>query len=236
LRCWKGLKLIMTPRAVVAWSGAMVTLTGYIGITNLEGPSRASLEGLQANRMLVDLRDRSHLMWGLVTHHVAAQSTREMAALAKEITAVDAELANRWKVYEPLSRSKEEREAYLKYRASWSEYVKARDATTLRLSTGNRKSDAYATLKTILEPTYQEAISHLRETITEHDNQAVAHSTAGRFLHESSQASLIWLSLAALGLSLSLGRVLTRVITRGTREQRVVHPNRSTRFIPPARS
>ncbi|MGH7166717.1 MAG: MCP four helix bundle domain-containing protein [Nitrospiraceae bacterium] len=236
MRWWKGLKLIMTTRAVLAWSGALVTLTGSIGTTNLDGPSRASLEALQANRILVDLRDRSHLMWGLVAHHVAAQSSRDMAALAKEIAAVDAELANRWKAYEPLSTSTEERAAYLKYRASWSEYVKARDATTLRLSTGNRKADAYATLKTILEPTYQEAISHLREAMTEHDDRAVERSTAGRLLYESSRASLIWLSLGALGLSLSLGWILARVITRGTREQMVDDANRATRLIAPARS
>jgi len=236
LRWWKGLKMIMTPRAVLLTSGALVTLTGYIGITNLDGPSRAALEALQANRTLVDLRDRSHLMWGLVTHHVAAQSTRDMAALAKEITAVDVELANRWKAYEPLSISTEEREAYLKYRASWSEYVKARDATTLRLSTGNRKADAYATHKTILEPTYRQAISHLREAITEHDAQAFERSTAGRLRYESSLASLIWLSLGALGLSLSLGWILARVIRRGTREQPIDHVNRATPLIVPARS
>lgn len=236
MRWWKDLKLIMTPRAVLAWSGALVTLTGYIGITNPDGPSRASLEALQANRTLVDLRERSHLMWGLVTHHVAAQSTRDMAALAKEITAVDVELANRWKAYEPLSTSREEREAYLEYRASWSEYVKARDATTLRFSTGNRKADAYATHKTLLEPTYRQAIGHLREAMTEHVARAVERSTAGRSLSESSVASLIWLSLGALGLSLSLGWILARVIRRGTREQHGDHVNRVTRLIVPARS
>jgi len=172
LRRWKGLRLIITPRALLAWSGAMVTLTGYIGITNLEGSPRASLEAPEGNRMLVDLRDRSHLMWSLVAHHVGAQSARNMAALAKEIKAVDAELANRWRVYEPLSSSREEREAYLKYRASWSAYVKARDATTLRLSTGNRKVDAYATLKSILEPTYQEAITHLGKAMIEQIHHA----------------------------------------------------------------
>ena len=232
MRRWKGLKAIMTPRALVIWSGVLFFLTGSIGSTHLDGSVRASREGVHAVGPLADLRERSLLMWGLASQHEAAQSPRERAALAKAISAIEAELADRWRVYEQLRTSSGERAAYFKYRASWSEYVQARKAATIR--PGIAGVDARH--KPLLERSYQHAISHLREAMNGFDEHVVDRSFVGWLQSKSSRASPIWLSLAALGLSLSLGRILARVMTRGTPPQTGDQASREARVIAPARS
>lgn len=232
MRLWKSLKAILTPAAVLIWSGALFSLSGSIASIHLEGPFRASREGIHAAGTLADIRERSLLMWGLVSQHVAAQSPRERAALAKEIATAEAELADRWRAYERLRTSAGKRAAFLRYRASWLEYVRARKAAT----SGHRTAGVDAERKSALERSYRQAISHLRQAMTPLDNYPDDQSFAGWLQSRLSRVSPIWLSLAALGLSLSLGRILARVLTRRTYPQTRDQASREPRLIAPARS
>ncbi len=215
MRWFKNLSTTVKLMSGFALVGVLMGVIGWLAVSSL-GTLNANLENIYEVQYLptIDLgeiRSTGEEMRGFTIRAFAATAPEEIKADIDKTLELQAALEDRWKKFEPLLRTDEERKAFAGYREATERYNKERNKRVLEpLQTGDKKS-AYEALQD-LAPVFAESEKGMRATIEA--NSAVAKQKYDESTATYNANRVLMLTIVAGGVILGLvcGFVIARMI------------------------